>query len=115
MSAETAAVLDEAANVIRRNGLHKGSFCDDGPTRNGNDPLKWACCTYGAINVASSGGHPRVTSDRGERAYYAVAKHLGLSDAVGNTLGDWNDVPERTVEEVLAALEGAARAERETP
>ena len=109
MSAETAAILDEAANVIRRNGLHQGSFCDDGPLRKTDDPLDFACCTY----LAANHEHPRRTSDRSEAAYGALVRHLGISDELGNTVADWNDAPDRTAEQVIAALEAAARAERE--
>lgn len=108
MSAETAAILDEAANVIRRNGLHKGSFYDKG-----SSAPNWSCCTYGAINIASGGNSPQATNDAGKLAYAALTKFLGLSDGIGDCIADWSDHPDRTAEQVIAALEAAARAERE--
>lgn len=112
MSAETAAILDRAADVIERNGLHKGSFCAMGP-----DLPKLlsnrACCARGAINFAANGENPQQTSDAGELAHDALCRHLGISGNVDQSVADWNDAPDRTAEQVIAALRGAARAERE--
>lgn len=110
MSARTAAVLDEAANIIERNGLHKGSF---GANHGRNIGREQPCCAYGAINLAAGGDSPRRWSLTGEAAYDAVTRHLGLSDGPGDCLADWSDHPGRTAGEVVAALRGAARAERE--
>lgn len=113
MSIETADILDEAANVIERNGFYQGSFCNDGPKANTKVAADWACCTYGAINIAANGTHPRRISDGGEAAYKVLVKHLGISDNVGDTVADWSDDPDRTAEQVIAALRGAGQAERE--
>jgi hypothetical protein len=113
MSIETADILDEAASVIERNGLHKGSFCNDGPGAKTKIPRDWACCPYGAINIAANGERPWQASDGGEAAYKALVKHLGISDGHGDTVADWSDHPDRTAEQVITALRSAAQAERE--
>jgi hypothetical protein len=113
MSTVTADILDRAADIIERNGLHKGSFCDDGPGAKAKIPQGWACCSYGAINIAANGERPWQASDGGEAAYRALVKHLGISDGHNDTVADWSDHPDRTVAEVIAALRGAAQVERE--
>ena len=114
MSTPTIAdVLDEAAAVIRRNGWHQGYFFRG---RDHGRPENCAVCTMGAINIAIF-GKPVVSdlqqtaeqSQLGHDSYVAVEQFVNT--AMG--LGGWNDESDRTVEEVLAALEGAARAERE--
>ena len=67
------------------------------------------------LNIASGADHPRLTSDQGEKAYEALARHLRLSYGCGhgNPVADWNDAEDRTAEQVIAALRSAAQAERE--
>lgn len=112
MSAETAAVLDRAADIVGRNGLHKGSFCAMGP-----DLPKMlsnrACCARGAINLAANGDNPQQISDVGEEAHTALCAYLGIADEEDGSVADWNDDENTTAEQVIAALRGAAQAERE--
>lgn len=112
MSAETAAVLDEAANVIRRNGWHQGEYFR---AEEGKKPENCPVDITGAINIALHTGHPaRGEGRRNRLGTWEVAaivnNHLDVVD-----VSEWNDEPDRTAEEVIAALESAARAERETP
>lgn len=134
MSAETAAILDEAANVIRRNGwtadgdFHEqlyGRYEDDDegdiePIPSDECPV----CTVGAIAVAA-GREPDDWCNGGGviEAMRAVHEYLGLDlefeghvdedRAVLEAIGSWNDNTAPNSEAVIAALEGAARAERE--
>jgi hypothetical protein len=114
MSAETAAILDEAANVIRRNGLQKGSmYAPSGLKPASQCPV----CTYGALAIAVC-GTPLLDTNRELRQLKAAAdaltSFLGFDTAFTEwAVPDWNDKPDRTAEQVIAALEGAARAERE--
>jgi len=112
MSAETAAILDRAADVIERNGLHKGSFCvmgQDLPKALRNR----ACCARGAINLAANGSNPHSLSTIGEEAHTALCTYLDINGNVDQSVADWNDDEERTAADVIAALRGAAQAERE--
>lgn len=105
-----ADVLDGAAAVIRRNGWHQGAFS---AFSSGRKLAERPVCAMGAINIVTCGRPDQ--SGYGEEhtlssaAYSALERHLGID----HSAGAWNDNPDRTVEEVLAALEGAARAERE--
>lgn len=58
----------------------------------------------GAINIVEMNAKP-IT------AYHEANKKLGsYLGILGESTDSWNDQPGRTVEEVIAALEGAARA-----
>ena len=113
MSAETAAVLDRAADIVEKNGLHKGTFAS-GALIGGGAFTDKCCCARGAINMAANGNNPWETSEAGELAHDALCKYLGISGRVDQSVADWNDDEDRTADEVLAALRGAAQAERET-
>lgn len=102
---QTAADCRAAADVIERNGLHKGSYYKvDDPT----PPEKSPVCSAGAINVAVHGypWAPTYNSEadcRSMAAFYAVSTHVNAA-----SVALWNDEPFRTAEEVIAALRGAA-------
>jgi hypothetical protein len=108
MSIETADILDEAANVIERNGHHKGDYLDE---VEGKTPAGCPVDIYGAINVASF-GQPVLTEDFDPGLAFparrVMRKHLNTT-----ALGAWNDAPDRTAEQVITALRDAAQAERE--
>ena len=111
MSAETVAILDKAADVIERNGLHKEWYYDED---SGKPPAGSAVDTHGAINIATVGqpigsrGPHDITEDA-HAARQALRDHI--NSAV--SLAIWNDMPDRTAEQVITALRGAAQAERE--
>lgn len=112
MSIETADVLDRAADIIERNGWWRKSYYDFGAV--GSKPkCELACCARGAINLAANGRTPDRLSNLGEDALHALERYLGISGEHPDSVADWNDEPGRTVEEVIAALRGAAKAERE--
>lgn len=95
---EVGKVLMRAAERCRMYGLYKGNFgpanrhlCDTVPR-----------CTVGhIIRAAQDCGLP--TTDY--RPYKAVEAQIGMSGVI-----TWSDAPERTAEEVIDALESAARA-----
>jgi len=116
MSAETAAVFEEAANVIRRNGFYKGSMFR---LLAGKRAAECPVCTWGALAIAVC-GTPELPTNREVRQVLPVvktlARFLGLGTAGDDamwTIPDWNDHPDRTAEQVIAALEAAAQAEWE--
>jgi len=112
MSAETAAILDKAADVIERNGLHKGTYAS-GALVGGGAFTDKCCCARGAINMAANGNNPWETSEASELAHDALCTYLGISGNVDQSVADWNDNEYRTAEQVITALRGAAQAERE--
>jgi hypothetical protein len=58
-----------------------------------------ACCVIGAIRCVAG----LFDFGLGDRAKQTLASHLGVTN-----LADWNDAPERTKEQVIAALSAAA-------
>jgi hypothetical protein len=105
VSAQVAADLRAAAEVIRRRGLAKHSYIGNRGER----------CAVGALmalvnptsqrlSVLSHDEHVRVW--RGESA---------LADHLGEGVMGWNDAPGRTADEVIAALLAAADAAEATP
>lgn len=110
MSAETAAILDEAANVIRRNGLHAGWYYDED---SGKPPAESPVDVYGAINIVAT-GDPIGSESPHNGTAEAFAARSALRRQIGTpSASTWNDAPDRTAEDVIAALEAAARVERE--
>lgn len=116
MSAATAVVLDRAAALCER-GWTQGTAAryDDGSPAEcyrDNDAVCW--CAIGAISRASyeTEGEARVLYNASELALieWSVSAVSGY-----NSITAWNDAPERTQAEVVAALREAARRERETP
>jgi len=99
--------LYKAADHIEQNGWYQGYFWprpDIGwePPYVDGDP----CCALGAIAVVEDVNPHGVDTE----AMKYVAEHVGLGTA---SFADWNDDPDRTKDEVLVALRGAAeRAER---
>jgi hypothetical protein len=85
---ETQKVLFDAADVVERRGHCKNKYMDD----------QGRVCLQGAI-VAAAGMQLHAVTTR--LRYY-------LNLPPGMTTSDWNNRPERTSEEVVAALRGAA-------
>lgn len=94
MSAQVAADLRAAAEVLRRDGWTRGSF---------RDPDSGCRCAAGAIPECEWG------SRRWREAVVVFGDHVGVGPwpvAVYR----WNDDEDRTADEVIAALEAAADA-----
>lgn len=106
-----ADVLDEAAAVIGRQGWWQGGYYD--PAAALAMPMNsCAVCVRAAINVAA-GGQANGANDLARAATRAFETYVGLCGTHPETAALWNDEPGRTVAEVVAALEGSARAWRE--
>jgi hypothetical protein len=84
VTAQVAADLRAAADVLRRDGWMQGDVINQA----GHS------CALGALAV--------VSEDREHAAYRAFRDYLG------GPIGSWNDKPGRTADEVIAALEAAA-------
>lgn len=115
MSTETADILDEAANVIERNGWIQGDYVNQRQIEDGKGPGDCACCARGAINTAAGGSPYNDYLLVAIEASNAVETWLTNSGAIGETLSlvEWNDKDGRTADDVITALRGAAQAERE--
>lgn len=115
MSAQIAADLRAAADVLERDGWTQGSFhrlVDEG---------RICHCAEGAIAVAS-GRHEDVRPDPVSNSMVdwkpntdASARHWDALDALAEVIDahnipSWNDTPGRTADEVIAALRAAADA-----
>lgn len=90
--------LIAAAKVMRERGLCQGAY-----EWGVNGPV----CTIGAIRIAIQGfsGLPTKT-EAAARMHAAIAR---VMRRVGGFVPGWNDITGRTADEVIAALEGAAR------
>ncbi|MCQ8831852.1 DUF6197 family protein [Streptomyces malaysiensis] len=113
--ADYAAVYRRAANIIRANGHNKGYWYPMAETEIA--PAECPVCAAGAISIALTGSPKPARCDVPlvEAAVRRLMEHLipGYKRALAIwDLGVlWNDVPERTADDVIAAFEDAARAE----
>jgi hypothetical protein len=105
MSAQVAADLRAAAEVLRRDGwMQDDNGSCDGPK-----------CLAGAVNYVVTGAlsvdeFPEEDEEQEARADAAMRV---VADLVGENyvfIARWNDAPGRTADEVIAALEAAADA-----
>ncbi|MEU0818866.1 DUF6197 family protein [Streptomyces mirabilis] len=104
----------KAAEVIRTNGHYKGAYYGWGESGVGITlaPAECPVCTAGALSVAIS-GQPVPTSDEFDVVALDFARRTRLPFDLNwptIAIGDWNDDPERTAADVIAALELAAKA-----
>jgi hypothetical protein len=112
----TSEILDKAADTIERNGLAKGDWYDFGVQ---DDSRECPVCALGAINVAGGSVPDGLLNGPRRAAALALADRLGMRDdalsyGLAVTVGrDWNDLPGRTAEQVVAELRAAAASERE--
>ena len=97
-------VLLRAAEIVRERGLAKWQLEDtDGRV-----------CIHGAIRIAAYGHSAGAGIGPEEiESCQALCKYLRQTDAKGihgYGAAEWNNEPGRTADEVIAALEGAARS-----
>jgi hypothetical protein len=105
----TPEILLGAADVIVEHGHHKGGFMHRG-----------AVCARGAINTVVNGDPNNCGgfASQADQVAQVLADHLGLESTIdfGTTtyvvtaIGWWNDAPDRTAEQVTAALRECAAA-----
>lgn len=118
-----ADILRGAALYLQRHGWHRGSLYADNDSTN----LTPAACAQGGIGMAAFGqripAHARCYGAADWRTFQRASNffndYLNLSGAKasptdeqepweGPSIGDWNDEPGRTFDEVHAALLAAA-------
>lgn len=117
----SSQILERAADVVERNGLHHGDWISTVPDM---PEVDCPVCTGGAINIAAL-GHAEIDADdetslRGahRQAYLALARRIAPNvadetEALVETVARWNDAERPTAEQVVAMLRAAAASERE--
>lgn len=110
--ADRAAALLDAADLIERDGLHKGDYWPGRATQAPYEP-GMPCCAMGAIAVASGATMPGGEFDTAEviPAACDLGRYINRerSPATGMLLHHWNDAKDRTAGSVAATMRAAAR------
>lgn len=120
MSANLARIYLKAADIIRANGHAKGEYYIRPETGVGIELAATECpvCIAGAVSLAIT-GWPVPVNDESKRQQFDIAARrlAALMDVEGDPqlepvgrLAAWNDLTERTADDVIAALEQAAKA-----
>lgn len=107
---QTADVLERAAEKIEKDGWIKGRLWTE-KNQNCDAAAKGsAVCILGAI-ITVAGGQDRLSS---QLAFKQVTENVspslgGATQTDGSEISCWNDMPERTVQEVLDVLQLSAK------
>lgn len=101
---EAPAKLDEASKLLLKAAavLEKRGHCKNALVE--GDPMSGPVCVYGALNAAANEGHAYF-GVCGELVYRAAGR---VGDAVGGPPDTWNNLPERTAEEVISTMRRVA-------
>ena len=93
------AILNAAADLIERTGWTQMYIaCDkDGDSCDPCSPAAVCFCLLGALDAQCS-----------DKEHWYSAHKLLLRRIIGPSVSLWNDDPDRTKEEVIAALRGAS-------
>lgn len=106
---DIADLIESGASVLKDKGWMQGELWRG--SEQFGDYDGGAVCSIGSLVVASGGGHPCVVDEDKlsvTLAYRAIEEHLEL-DGHGISLADWNDEPDRTLDEVVTAFLDTAR------
>jgi hypothetical protein len=111
--ADIADVIEKAAEIVEKNGLHKGYLYDEAQADEGTKPAECPVDVVGAINIAVF-GKPSWPSEERPGSRLAQAAVLALGETVGKPVPGWNDEDERVVDDVVTNLwEAAERLRKE--
>lgn len=110
--AEIADAVDKAAEVIEKNGLHKGYLYDEAKADEGTKPAECPVDAVGAINTAVF-GQPCWPAEQHPGSLLAQAATLALQETVDKPVPGWNDEPRRQKRQVVKALRDTAARLRE--
>lgn len=108
----TTQVLSDAADLIERNGLHKGEYwpgAGRGVTYQGGP-----CCVVGALLVALRvfDSESEVCDETVQCALDAIKMVVYGTVSSSQFVASWNDRPDQTAEQVVSALRDAAKYTR---
>ena len=97
-------ILNAAADLIERTGWTQGEFAKDadGDPVSATSPFANCFCMFGAIYRVTAEVSPR-GSIMADLAEEILAERVGYDH-----FSKWNDHPDRTKEEVIAALRGVS-------
>lgn len=100
---EIADVIEKAAEIVEKNGFHKGYLYDEDQADEGTKPAECPVDAVGAINIAVF-GKPSWPSEEHPGSLLAQAAVLALEKTVGKPVPAWNDEAERVVDDVVTNL-----------
>lgn len=100
---EIANVIEKAAEIVEKNGLHKGYLYDEAKADEGVKPAECPVDVVGAINIAVF-GKPSWPSEEHPGSLLAQAAALALEETVGKPVPAWNDEADRVVDDVVTNL-----------
>ena len=119
MNKSDAQVLRDAADLIEKGGLHKGSYAADrsGFSRMAFDPRAVAFCSVGAmVRAIGKGGHPdhpnhdydTVQFERCRLRIMGVLRRRATPPALTPVnVATWSDAPRTTAAEVVEVMREA--------
>lgn len=113
---DIAYTLTIAASIVQANGLMKGGLYDTEAVEAGADRESVRVCAVGAIHTAVAGTPVLGLSedcDLQPQVILADMARAALGQHVGGPVPRWNDNPDRTAEDVEAALRATAAKLRE--
>jgi hypothetical protein len=114
VSARIAKIYLKAAEVIRTNGHYKGAYWGRPEAGVGIVLAASECpvCTVGALSVAVTGSPVPVADEVDPVIVEFASRMFGPVNAAAAVVrvAAWNDAEERTADDVIAALEQAAKA-----
>ncbi|MFD9259072.1 hypothetical protein [Streptomyces sp. NPDC059538] len=112
MNKSPAAVLTDAAEILRRNGHNKGTYFE---LRADLPAIERPVCALGAILIATEGApyptNPGMFSEDAFEAAKVLARSIHstvVDDDPVERIADWNDAEDRTPGEVMQAMTRAA-------
>lgn len=106
--AQIADVLDKAAAHIDAVGWYQGRLYDDAQADAGTPLDQCRVCLLGAMYAALQDGVPRAGLIATRELTLAIAVEDALEDHLDGPVITWNDDPNRTKDEVTAALRATA-------
>ena len=109
---DTLTVLKEARALVAK-GWTQGAYmrAADGENVWPNYKRAVCFCVMGAISLAAAPYESLDDEDEPNPIRYMAAKALINANDIQCTISEWNDAPERTQAEVLAAFDKAIEAE----
>lgn len=110
---ELAEIYRKAADVIRSNGHYKGAYWGRPETGVGVELSAAECpvCTVGALSIVTT-GFPTPLHDEADTVIVDLASRMfgPVNEAAAVVrIAEWNDVEERTADDVIELFEQAAR------
>ena len=104
---DIADTAEQAAKILKTNGLHQGYLYDEEQAKTGLPLSKCRVDLVGAVNIAVF-GKPRWPAEEHAGSPLAQAVVLAVEETVKKPVPAWNDETGRTADEVVEVLEATA-------